>query len=85
MYHRGTLSEFNIWHNNVKSILGLPKIGYINGQLAPNNEHTLAYVDTIQNPDKSNDYIWNYGAYPINGKIQLSQSDVNNLNWFMEF
>ncbi len=84
MYHRGTLSEFNTWHNNVKIILNLPKIGYVNNQLAPQNEHTIAYVDPIQNPNKSDDYIWNYAAYPIDGKIQLSQMDINNLDWFVE-
>ena len=52
MYNRGTLSEFNNWHINIMQIENIPKIGYINGIPAPQNQHTIAYSETIQNPDK---------------------------------
>ena len=84
MYHRGTLQHFNTWHTAAKLAYGIPAqglIGNVNGQPAPSNERTTAYVDAIQNPNKSNDYIWPYGAYPDGLKVQLSQYDVDNLNW----
>lgn len=81
MYNRGTIEEFNTWHINVKQVEGLPKMGYINGLPAPQNQETVAYVNAIQNPDNSDDYIWLYGAYPISDKTDLSQTDINNLNW----
>lgn len=84
MYNRGTIEEFNIWHASAKQSEGLPKMGYIDGSPAPQNQETVAYVNAIQNPDNSDDYIWIYGAYPISGKIDLSQIDINNLNWFAE-
>ena len=82
MYNRGTLSEFNTWHNAAMIAEGLPKIGFVNGHAAPQNQETIAYSEAIQNPDKSDDYIWMYGAYPAGGKAQLTQADINNLNWF---
>ena len=84
MYYRGTLEEFNVWHNEVILILGLPLVGYVNGVLAPQNQETVAYSQAIKNPNGTNDYIWSYGAYPIEGKVSLSQSDINSLNWFAE-
>jgi hypothetical protein len=86
-YHRGTLSEFNTWHDAAKLAYGIPIggiIGYVDGKPAPDNERTTAYVNAIHNPDNSDDYIWPYGAYPIDGRAQLSQSDFDNLNWFPE-
>lgn len=81
-YHRGTLSEFNIWHEAVKIKEGLPKIGYVNGQPAPHNQGTTGYSQALQNPNKSDDYVWIFGAYPIKGKQDLSQADVDGLKWF---
>lgn len=83
-YHRGTLLEFNTWHDVVKIKEGLPKVGYVNGQPAPNNQETTAYSSATQNPDESDDYVWRYGAYPIVGKQDLSQADIDNLKWFGE-
>lgn len=82
MMNRGTLLEFNTWHNQAKISEGLPRIGYVNSVLAPQNQETTAYSQAIQNPNGTDDYIWNYGAYPVNGKAKLSQSDIDNLNWF---
>ena len=84
MYHRGTLEEFNIWHESVKLAYGIPPagiIGYINEQPAPNNQRTIAYVRACQNPNGNNDYIWPYEAYPDPNKTKLSQEDINNPEW----
>lgn len=84
-YYRGTLEEFNTWHDAVKITEAMPKIGYINGQPAPENQQTVAYCEAIQNPDRSNDYIWTYGKYPIQGRQVLNQTNIDNLKWFPEF
>lgn len=82
MYHRGTFSEFNTWHNGAKVAEGLPKVGYVNNVSAPFNQQTTAYSLSVQNPNKSDDYIWQYGAYRDSNKTILLQSDIDNLNWF---
>lgn len=82
IYYRGTLAEFVQWHNAAKISEGLPAIGYMNGNPAPGNQESVDYSNAIQNPNKSDDYIWLYGRYPINGKTDLSQTDIDNLNWF---
>lgn len=64
MYHRGTLAQFNTWHDSAKLSEGLPKVGYVNGIPAPQNQQTISYSDATQNPNGSDDYIWLYGAYP---------------------
>lgn len=84
MMHRGTLSEFNAWHNQAKTSEELPKVGYVNNTPAPYNQKTTAYSQAIKNPNKADDYIWPFGAYPIKDKAILSQADVINLNWFAE-
>lgn len=81
MYNRGTIEEFNIWHEAAKRAEGLPEIGYVKGAPAPQNQQTVNYVDAVQNPNGADDYIWPYGAYPISGKIDLSQTDIHHLNW----
>lgn len=83
-YYRGTLAEFTIWHNAAITSEILPKIGYVNGQPVPQNQETTAYSQSIQNPNKSDDYIWLYGRYPIENKTSLSQADIDVLNWFPE-
>lgn len=86
MMYRGTLSEFESWHSDAMQAEGITlpdgKIGYVNGVLAPQNQHTTAYSMAIQNPDKSDDYIWQYGKYPIQNKTILTQVDIDNLGWF---
>ena len=84
-YHRGTLEEFNTWHDTAKITEGITaegKIGFIGGVPAPNNQRTMAYSEVIQNPDSSDDYIWAYGDYAIAERAVLNQTDVNDLNWF---
>ena len=78
MYNRGTLQQFNLWHNAVKLAESIPRIGYVNNVPAPQNQGTTAYSDAIQNPDNSNDYIWNYGAYP---DPELPIIDIENFSW----
>lgn len=79
-YHRGTLQEFNDWHEQVKILEGLPKVGYVNGVPAPQNQQTTEYSIPIQSPDGLDDYIWDYGDYPIDGQARL---DINNFkSWF---
>ncbi len=85
MYQRGTLEEFNQWHEKTKLSYGIPPggiVGLVNGRPAPDNQRTVNYVDRAQKPDKSNDYIWPYGGYVDDKKNVLSKSDVDNLNWF---
>lgn len=84
MYHRGSLQEFNAWHDAAKIIENIPaegRIGYVNDIPAPENERTFSYSYTIQNPNLSDDYIWLYGDYPIDGKEVLSYDNFINLGW----
>lgn len=81
-YHRGTLAEFNTWHDATKLAEGLPKVGSVNGTPAPGNQQTVAYSDAIAHPTNPDDYIWQDGKYPIEGKTMLSQSEVETLGWF---
>jgi len=66
MYHRGTLVQFNTWHNDAMIKEGIPpegKVGFVNSEPAPENQRTTAYSSATQNPNKTDDYIWIYGAY----------------------
>lgn len=83
MYHRGTLEQFNIWHETVKIAEGITpagKIGYVAGKSAPNNQRTTAYSEAIPHPLNENDYIWQYGNYP-ESEI-LTTEDVIAVGWF---
>lgn len=82
-YYRTNLATFTTWHNTAKIAEGLPRVGYINGVPAPQNQQTVNYSTPIQNPNGSDDYVWLYGAYPINGKTDLSAADVAALNWIV--
>ena len=69
MYHRGTLAQFNTWHNAVMVKEGIPingKVGFVNGEPAPQNQRTIAYSSVEANPNALNDYVWLYGAYKNN-------------------
>lgn len=82
IFHRGTLEEFNIWHDAVKIAEGYPKIGYINGIPAPQNQKTVAYSAAVSHPSNINDYIWADGKYPRIGHSMLSLEEVKVLGWF---
>lgn len=77
---RGTLQEFTDWHEQVKILEGLPRIGYVNGIPAPQNQWTTEYSTPIQNPNGSDDYVWETGDY------QNDNENVNlkDLNWFLD-
>lgn len=82
-YHRGTLTDFQEWHERAKQSEHIPaegKIGEVLGHPAPDAQRTYAYVTPIQNPDGSDDYVWLYLAYP-NGLPDLTQEEVNELGW----
>lgn len=87
MYIRGKLKDFKEWHDAVKAANDIPpegKIGYVNGQPAPQNQRTTAYVEAIQSPEKTDDYIWQADAHEELKKedaVELSQEDVENLDW----
>ncbi len=82
MFHRGTIEQFNTWHDAVKVAEGYPKIGYINGIPAPQNEQTTAYSYAIPHPNNNNDYIWEDGKYPRVGETMLTLAEVKTLGWF---
>lgn len=84
-YHRGTLAEFNTWHQVAKVAAGIPaegRIGSVNGKPAPDNQRTTAVSRVIIHPTNKDDYIWSYGEYPDGD--DLSISEVKALGWFGE-
>ncbi len=83
-YHRGTLAEFNTWHDTVKIAERYPKVGNVSGVPTPANQQTVAYSDAILHPTNSDDYIWQDGKYPREGETMLSESEVKALGWFPE-
>lgn len=84
MYHRGTLAQFNTWHEVAMAAEGITpegKIGFVDGEPAPQNQRTTAYSSTTQNPDKTDDYVWQYGAYKDS---YISSVTTFPENWFPE-
>ena len=56
-----TIEEFNTAHEAAKILAGLPKVGFVNGVPAPNNQQTLEV--TYAKPHPTNDTVIAY----ING------------------
>lgn len=86
MYHRGTLVEFNTWHDAAKTSYGIPEgglIGFVDGVEAPDKQRTLAYSDAEPHPTNSDDYIWLYGDYIDGSKDDLDEDAVIALGWFV--
>ena len=85
MYNRGTLAQFNIWHEAAMAseeiVLPNGKVGYINGIEAPTNQRTIAYSEAIPHPINNDDYIWDCGSYPSD--IELTIDDVKSLGWML--
>ncbi|MGR3218838.1 MAG: hypothetical protein ACUZ8H_03345 [Candidatus Anammoxibacter sp.] len=84
MYNRGTLEDFNVWHNNIKVSEGIVaggRVGSIKGVLAPDNQRTTTYSTALPHPS-NDDYVWNYGGHPDAEKEDLSTDDVKSLGWF---
>lgn len=73
---RGTFEQYNIQHDTDCVAVNMPPdgfIGYVEGQPAPQNQHTTKLYDPFQNPDGSDDYIWLY-----------NDEDLINLGWVTE-
>lgn len=84
-YHRGTLAEFDTWHEAAKTSEGIPsegKIGFIKGVPMPDNQRTTAYSKAKAHPINADDYVWRYSDYPDGGKDNLSKEDVQTAGWF---
>ena len=85
-YHRGTLTEFNIWHDAAMISENIPipggKIGFVNGIPAPDNQRTIVYSGAALHPSNTDDYIWVYGDYPDGESLTLTE--VQTMGWFPE-
>jgi hypothetical protein len=84
-YNRGTIEEFNLWHQMAMAAENIPtegRIGFVNGVPAPQNQRTIAYSSAIPHPTGGDDYIWFYGKYPDTNKPELSTEDARNAGWF---
>ncbi len=85
MYNRGTLEQFNAWHENVMALEGIipneGKVGDINGVPAPQSQRTVAYSKAVAHPVNPNDYIWVYGDYP---DAVISVDEARTAGWFAE-
>ena len=84
--HRGTLAEFNTWHNAAMISDDIPmpdgRIGFVNGVPAPDNQRTIAYSKAVLHPSNANDYIWTYGDYPDGESLTLTE--IKTAGWFPE-
>jgi len=83
MFLRGTLQQFESWHETAKISENIPqegKVGYLKGKLAINRQKTINYSDAIKHPINENDYIWLCGNYCTNENLDLEQ--VKLLGWF---
>ena len=88
MYYRGTLTEFNTWHEAAMIAENIPtpdgKVGFVRGRPAPDNQRTTAYTNAIAHPTNEDDYIWAYADYPDESKASLSEEEVQAAGWFPE-
>ena len=86
MYQRGTLAQFEIWHNAAMEAENIPapdgKIGYVNEQPAPSRQRTITYSQAIQHPLGDDDYIWLCGNYCDSQAFTLEE--VRQQGWFAE-
>ena len=87
MYHRGTLSDYNAWHDPVKILEGITAEGKINsnkGKPAPNKQRTTAYSNATAHPSNADDYIWDHNSHPDGALTVYSKAEVEALGWFPE-
>lgn len=86
MYHRGTLVEFNTWHDTAMLSEEIPtpegKIGRVNDVPAPSKQRTTSYSRPIQNINLTDDYIWDCGKHIDNSKDVLTKDDAKAIGWF---
>lgn len=86
MFHKGTLDEFNAWHDAAKIAEGIPvegKVGFNGGSLAPNNQRTYSVSSSLKHPT-NNDYIWVYANHKNNAMISYTLDEVQTLGWYLE-
>ena len=84
MYNKGTLEQFNEWHDRVKILEGITpegKVGFVDGVPAPDRQRTTAYSQASKHPT-DDIYIWQYGAYPTGETFTSLQ--VREMGWFPE-
>lgn len=70
IFNRGTIEEFTPWHEATMVAEGIP------------HDNVTAYSMAVHHPNNTDDYIWPFGAYPIEGKDQLSMEDIQALGWY---
>jgi hypothetical protein len=83
MYQRGTLEEFEAWHEIAMEAENIPpegKVGILNNEPAPDKQRTTVYSESIQHPLGGDDYIWLCGNY-CNGDV-YTDLEVKDLGWF---
>ncbi len=87
MYHKGTLSDFNKWHEAVKVDEGIPpdgRIGFVNGKPAPNNQRTMHYSMPVKHPRDTDSYVWLHGDHADRKKTKLTKEKAKTDGWFSE-
>ena len=78
LFVKGTLAEFNTWHDNIKNQETIPaegKVNCVNGIPAPKNQRTFEYAIPKKEGKDLDNYIWCVGKYPINGKSTFTIID----------
>jgi len=61
IYHEGTLSEYNTWHDSVKTTLGISGSGIVglrDGLLDSTRQKTTGFSDPVAHPTTSDYYYW---------------------------
>jgi len=81
-FYRGTLAEYNAWHDPIKVEKGYPIVGRQKGVLMPGNQQTTDYSVPIQHPDETDDYIWSFVDYPTEGEDEFTRAEVETAGWF---
>lgn len=87
MFHRGTLDQFDTWHDAAKNLAAIPaegKIGNVNGIPAPQNQRTIAVSEAIAHPINNDDYIWQFCGHKDENFTSLTFEEVRALGFFAE-
>jgi hypothetical protein len=59
------------------------KIGYVNGQPAPDSQRTTAYSQATQHPLGGDDYVWLCGNYCSGDEnLDIAGTSPRLLGWF---
>ena len=85
-FRRGTLAEFNTWHDAAMIRANIPtpygRIGFVKGVPAPDNQRTMVVSRAILHPSNADDYIWSYGDYPDIKKPLLTLTEIRTSGWY---